>query len=131
MNKPETGKNELDVTQERRIPSPQDERISIPYALFESARLGALLPGIVHNLSTPLSGIIGGIQLLETRSLNIAEAIEKLDESINPQWREILEQLKRNQKNIGLISRNAESLTGLLRNLVTRISRSSIKNPDI
>ena len=131
MSKLEVTNNELDGTKEQRIPSSHDEKVSASHALYESARLGELLPGIIHNLSTPLSGVIGGIQLLETRSLSIAEAIEKLDESTNPQWREVVEQLKRNQKNIELISRNAESLTGLLRNIVTRINRSSLKTPDI
>lgn len=102
-----------------------------PSKYYESARLGSLVPGIIHNLSTPLSGVVGGIQLLEMRSLSIIESIEKLEKSSDAQWQEILNHLARNQKNIGLVSRNARNLSDLLQILVERTSRFSIKSPDI
>jgi len=97
----------------------------------ELARVGALLPGIVHNLSTPLSGVLGGIQMLEMRALNIAESIEKPDRPTAAQWKELVSHLARNQKTIELVSRNAQNLAVLLQNLANRIAYFSIKTPDI
>lgn len=131
MVKVKVRKNHPNVASEpQRIPV-QDREPSASFAICEKVRLGSLVPGIIHNLSTPLSGVIGGIQLLEMRSVNIAEAVEKLDSSEDPQWKEVLDQLKRTQKSIRLISRNADSLSNLIQNLVARINRFSIKNADI
>ena len=102
-----------------------------PCEYFEAAKLGELVPGIIHDLSTPLSGVLGGVQLLEMRSLNIAEAMEKLDDLSDNTKRELLEHLERNQKSIELISRNAQNLSNLIQNLSTRMTRFSTKIPDI
>ncbi|MFH1011740.1 MAG: hypothetical protein V1784_10975 [bacterium] len=99
--------------------------------LFELVRLGTLVRGIMHNLSTPLSGVIGGIQLLEMRASAITEGIEKLKKPSEGSWQEIRSHLERNQKNIELISRNARNLADLLQNFVERMNRFSISAPDI
>jgi hypothetical protein len=131
MVKVKVRKNHPDVASEPRHVPTQDREPSASFAICEKVRLGTLVPGIIHNLSTPLSGVIGGIQLLEMRAVNIAEAVEKLDDSSHPQWKEVLDQLKRTQKSIRLISRNADSLSNLIQNLVARINRFSVKNADI
>ncbi|MBU1707490.1 hypothetical protein KKB28_06205 [bacterium] len=107
------------------------EKGTEPCDYFETAKLGELVPGIIHNLSTPLSGVLGGVQLLEMRSLNIAEALEKLGNIPDSSQQEIQKHLERNQKSIDLISRNAQNLSNLIQNLSTRMSRFSIKTPDI
>lgn len=131
MTKLEVRRNQQGVAEEQRFSPRSEKETSAPAEQFESARWGTLVPGIIHNLSTPLSGVIGGIQLLETRSLSIAEGIEKLGESASSQWQEILGQLKRSQKNIELISRNAQGLSELLKNLAARMSHFSLKTADI
>ncbi len=131
MVKVKVRKNHPNVASEPQHIPVKDREPSASFAICEKVRLGSLVPGIIHNLSTPLSGVIGGIQLLEMRAVNIAEAVEKLDESEDPQWKEVLDQLKRTQKSIRLISRNADSLSNLIQNLVARINRFSVKNADI
>jgi signal transduction histidine kinase len=97
----------------------------------ELARVGALLPGIVHNLSTPLSGVLGGIQMLEMRALNIAESIEKGKKPTGAQWKELVNHLDRNQKTVELVARNAQNLSTLMQNLANRIALGSVKTSDI
>jgi signal transduction histidine kinase len=115
-----------------RLPLPSaGEKGMEPCEYFEAAKLGELLLGIIHNLSTPLSGVLGGVQLLEMRSLSIAEALEKLDDLSDNTKRQLLDHLECNQKSIELISRNAQNLSTLVQNLSTRMTRFSIKTPDI
>ena len=107
------------------------EKRTEPCDYYEAAKLGELVPGIIHNLSTPLSGVLGGVQLLEMRSLSIAETLEKLDDHSDDIKQELSEHLKRHQKSVDLISRNTQNLSNLLQNLSTRLTRFSIKTPDI
>ncbi len=102
-----------------------------PCEYFEAAKLGELVPGIIHDLSTPLSGVLGGVQLLEMRSLSIAEVLEKFNDLSDNTKRELLDHLERNQKSVELISRNAQNLSNLVQNLSTRMTRFSVKAPDI
>ncbi len=129
MNPALTRKDDLrDVETQQSSSSVQE---NADFECFELVRVGALLPGIVHNLSTPLSGVLGGIQMLEMRALNIAESLEKPDRPTEAQWKELVSHLARNQKTIELVSRNAQNLSVLLQNLANRIAYFSIKTSDI
>lgn len=129
MNPVVTRKDKLSDVDAQQSPLSAQENAD--FERFELARVGALLPGIVHNLSTPLSGVLGGIQMLEMRSLNIAESIEKPNRPTEAQWKELVSHLARNQKTIELASRNAQNLAVLLQDVANRIAHFSMKAPDI
>ncbi|MBM3325188.1 MAG: hypothetical protein FJY66_05925 [Calditrichaeota bacterium] len=124
-------KNQNHVVEEQRRCVRTEEEENLGCELFELVRLGTLVRGIMHNLSTPLSGVIGGIQLLEMRAAAITEGIEKLKKPSEGSWQEIQSHHERNQKNIELISRNARNLADLLQNFVERMNRFTLKAPDI
>jgi len=129
MNPVVTRKDKLSDVDAQQSPLSAQENAD--FERFELARVGAILPGIVHNLSTPLSGVLGGIQMLEMRSLNIAESIEKPNRPTEAQWKELVNHLARNQKTINLVSRNAQNLAVLLQDVANRIAHFSMKAPDI
>ncbi len=123
--------NRSTMIEEQESSSVLEEEDSLECELIELVRLGTLVRGIIHNLSTPLSGVIGGIQLLEMRVAAVQEGIEKLKDPSKTPWQELLGHLERNKKNLDLVSRNARNLAELVRNFVERINRFSIKVPDI
>jgi hypothetical protein len=123
--------NRSAVIEEQESSSVIEEEDALEYELFELVRLGTLVRGIIHNLSTPLSGVVGGIQLLEMRIAAVQDGIEKLKDPSKTSWQELLGHLERNKKNLDLVSRNARNLAELVQNFVERINRFSVKVPDI
>jgi hypothetical protein len=89
--------------------------------------IGSLLPGILHNLATPLSGVIGATQLMEMRNADQDKIVERL-ESANKQAAEELETLlKKNKTNLDIIGRNATQLIDLVQIMVQRFQRASVQ----
>lgn len=97
---------------------------------LDLAFLGSLLPGIVHNFATPLSGVLGATQLLEKRSATIEELVQEHERLGEAERGELLKQFDRNRTNVEILSRNAKHLADLLQVIVQRISRGSNQNRD-
>ena len=92
---------------------------------LDLAFLGSLLPGIIHNWATPLSGVIGATQLLERRGSAIKDLLENYDSLSRAERDELQKQLERNRTNVEILSRNAQHLADLLQVLVQRITRGN------
>jgi signal transduction histidine kinase len=92
---------------------------------LELAFLGSLVPGIVHNLATPLSGVLGATQLLEKRTETISDMLTDGQDFGETERSELLKQLDRNRANVDILARNARHLADILRGLVQRINRGS------
>jgi signal transduction histidine kinase len=99
--------------------------------ILEQSIYGDFILGIIHNLSTPLSGILGGAQLLEMRMKNWSELIKVLPES-NP---EIMDKIKKdhekNMANVELIIRNARNLSELISNMVQAQNKSAVEEIEV
>lgn len=91
--------------------------------------LGSLLPGIVHNLATPLSGVIGATQLLEMRIAEQERLIHELERVSPTQADALLKQHAKNCSNLDIMSRNARQLTELLQIIIRRFHRGSQETP--
>jgi signal transduction histidine kinase len=99
--------------------SPQSEEL----ATVEMAFLGSLLPGIIHNMATPLSGVLGATQLLEHRAEQIRQLMAS-GQNVESEQRDLLAQLERNKTNVEILSRNAQHLADILHTLVQRINHA-------
>jgi len=105
-----------------------DERLS---RVLEQAIYGDFILGIIHNLSTPLSGILGGAQLLEMRMKSWTQMVGGLttDDS------EILEKIRKDHEkivgNVELIIRNARNLSELISNMVQAQNKSAVEEVEV
>jgi signal transduction histidine kinase len=95
------------------------------FQALDLAFLGSLLPGIIHNLATPLSGVLGATQLLEKRASTIEELVAQLESLAEAERAELAKQFDRNRTNVDILARNAKHLADLLQVLVQRINRGS------
>jgi signal transduction histidine kinase len=93
------------------------------FQILDLAFLGSLVPGIIHNLATPLSGVIGATQLLEKRASGIEEMLRDLEALGQAEREELAKQWDRNRANVDILSRNAQHLAEVLQQLVQRINR--------
>jgi signal transduction histidine kinase len=100
------------------------------FQALDLAFLGSLLPGIIHNLATPLSGVLGATQLLEKRASTIEELVEQLESLAEAERAELVKQFDRNRTNVDILARNAKHLADLLQVLVQRINRGSCNAPE-
>jgi hypothetical protein len=94
------------------------------------AFLGSLLPGIIHNLSTPLSGVLGATQLLEMRTSSTEELVNHSADLDNALREELNKNFERNRINIDIITRNAKYLSDIIHILVQRINRGTSDRKD-
>jgi signal transduction histidine kinase len=92
---------------------------------LELSFLGSLVPGIIHNMATPLSGVLGATQLLEKRGAAISEIVSDTQGMGEAERTELIKQLDRNRANVDILSRNARHLADILHCLVQRINRGS------
>jgi hypothetical protein len=92
---------------------------------LELAFLGSLVPGIIHNMATPLSGVLGATQLLEKRASQIGELLADINRLGEVEQAELLKHLDRNRTNVDILARNAKHLADILQCLVQRITRGS------
>lgn len=90
---------------------------------LELAFLGSLLPGIVHNLATPLSGVIGATQLLEMRVGEQQRLLNDLERGTSQSAEALLVQHQKSCSNLDIMSRNARHLTELLQVIIRRFHR--------
>jgi len=95
------------------------------FQLFDMAFLGSLVPGIVHNLATPMSGVLGATQLLENRIAALMDLVKNLRELDDARRDELLNLSDRNRASVDILARNARHLADLLQVLVQRLTRSS------
>ena len=102
-----------------RESSPRD------FQALDLAFLGSLLPGIIHNWATPLSGVIGATQLLEKRASVIEDLLKDFEQLSGAERDELRKQLDRNRTNVDILRRNAQHLADQLQILVYRITRGS------
>ena len=105
-----------------------DERLS---RVLEQSIYGDFILGIIHNLSTPLSGILGGAQLLEMRLKNWMDTITNLPTQDSDALEKILADHKKNIGNVELIIRNARSLSELISNMVQTHNKSVIEDTEV
>ncbi len=92
---------------------------------LELAFLGSLLPGIVHNLATPLSGVIGATQLLEMRVGEQERLLNELERGASQSAEALKVQHQKSCSNLDIMSRNARHLTELLQVIIRRFHRCS------
>jgi hypothetical protein len=92
---------------------------------LDLAFLGSLLPGIIHNLATPLSGVLGATQLLEKRASALEELVAQQQGLSGTDRAELAKQFDRNRTNVDILARNAKHLADVLQILVHRINRST------
>ena len=105
-----------------------EERLS---RVLEQAIYGDFILGIIHNLSTPLSGILGGAQLLEMR-LNNWIALIQGETSAQPEVQEKIQtDHQKNISNVELIIRNAKNLSELIANMVQTHNKSVIEDQEV
>jgi signal transduction histidine kinase len=95
------------------------------FQALDLAFMGSLLPGIIHNLATPLSGVLGAAQLLEKRASSFEELVGQLETLAEAERDELVKQFDRNRTNVDILARNAKHLADLLQVLVQRINRGS------
>jgi hypothetical protein len=100
------------------------------YQILDMAFIGSMLPGIIHNLSTPLSGVMGATQLLEMRASSLEEMLAQVDELDTSVREELQKQFDRSRMNVDIIARNAKVLSDILHVLVQRISRGGLSRSD-
>ena len=113
------------------VQTPTTSQSSHDFQALDLAFLGSLLPGIIHNWATPLSGVIGATQLLEKRASTIEELLGNFDQLTDAERGELQKQLDRNRTNVEILSRNAQHLADLLQILVYRITRGSSTARDL
>jgi len=89
------------------------------------AFLGSLVPGIIHNLATPLSGVLGATQLLEKRVSSITDLLRDLDRLDETERNELIKQFDRNRTNVDILAKNARHLADILQVIVQRINRGN------
>ena len=106
-------------------PTARQRMLPQEFQALDLAFLGSLLPGIIHNLATPLSGVLGATQLLEKRASTIEDMFEQLESLSDAERGELDKQFERNRTNVDILSRNAKHLADLLQVLVQRINRGS------
>ena len=110
--------------------NPPGRMLPQEFQALDLAFLGSLLPGIIHNLATPLSGVLGATQLLEKRASTIEDMFEQLESLSAAERGELDKQFERNRTNVDILSRNAKHLADLLQVLVQRINRCSGCTPE-
>jgi hypothetical protein len=99
---------------------------SDPYfQTLDLAFIGSMVPGIIHNLATPLSGVLGATQLLEKRTASFEEVLNKSESLDESDQLALQEQLERHRTNVEILARNAQHLADILQVLVQRINRGS------
>ncbi|MCC6476504.1 hypothetical protein IT157_05550 [bacterium] len=101
------------------------------YETLEMSFLGSMLPGIVHNLATPLSGVIGATQLLEMRVGEQEKLIAELETASSRNADALRVQINKNKSNLDIMSRNARQLTELLQTIIRRFHRSANDLPQL
>lgn len=112
-----------DFLQEMQADSPQ--KTPVDFDALELEFLGSLLPGIVHNLATPLSGVIGATQLLEMRVGEQERLISEIERGASQSTEALKVQHQKSTSNIDIMSRNARHLTELLQVIIRRFHRCS------
>jgi signal transduction histidine kinase len=100
------------------------------YQILDLAYIGSMLPGIIHNLSTPLSGVMGATQLLEMRSTSLEDMLKEINELDESARQELQKQFDRSRMNVDIIARNAKVLSDILHVLVQRVSRGGLSRSD-
>ncbi|MBU0690539.1 hypothetical protein KKH18_01880 [bacterium] len=93
----------------------------------ELSFIGALLPGILHNLATPLSGVIGATQLMEMRNADQDKLLERLESANSQAAKELITLFEKNKTNLEIIGRNAIQLIDLLQVMVQRFQRCGVQ----
>jgi len=84
-----------------------------------------MVPGIIHNFATPLSGVLGATQLLEKRAAAMEELLRASEQMDAARRGELLDQAERSRTNVEILARNAQHLVGMLQVLVQRINRGA------
>ena len=107
--------------------SQQSGSESSEFQSLELSFVGSMLPGILHNIATPLSGVIGATQLMEMRNADQDKLLERLDSANKQAAEELIALLQKNKTNLDIIERNATQLIDLVHVLVQRFQRSSVR----
>jgi len=95
------------------------------FEALEREFLGSMLPGIVHNMATPLSGVIGATQLLEMRVGEQDRLLAELERGVSQSAEALRAQHLKSRTNLDIMSRNARHLTELLQIIIRRFHRAS------
>ena len=95
------------------------------FEALEREFLGSMLPGIVHNLATPLSGVIGATQLLEMRVGEQDRLLGELERGVSQSAEALRTQHHKSRSNLDIMSRNARHLTELLQVIIRRFHRAA------
>jgi hypothetical protein len=99
--------------------------------VLEQSIYGDFILGIIHNLSTPLSGILGGAQLLEMRLKNWMNLFQNLSSSDKETLEKIIKEHEKNIGNVELVIRNARNLSELISNMVQVHNKTVIEEAEV
>ena len=105
-----------------------DDRLS---RVVEQAIYGDFILGIIHNLSTPLSGILGGAQLMEMRLKNWMNLFQNLSIPDSEAFEKIIKEHEKNIGNVELVIRNARNLSELISNMVQVHNKTVIEETEV
>jgi hypothetical protein len=97
---------------------------------IDLAFLGSLVPGIIHNMATPLSGVLGATQLLEKRVSSLESLLKDANFLQESSHVDLAQQLERNRTNVEILAKNAKHLADILQVIVHRINRGSVSTPE-
>jgi signal transduction histidine kinase len=95
------------------------------FQTLDMAFLGSLVPGLIHNMATPLSGVLGATQLLERRASSLEELLRANDHLNEAERAELDKQFERTRTNVDILARNAKHLADILQIIVQRITRGN------
>ncbi len=94
--------------------------------LFVADLMGRIIPGTIHNLANPIGGIMGRVQLMQTR---IAKSFEKI-ESLYPElYREIA--LDKIRKDVAILAGESATLLSIFKNFDGKILALSARGQEM
>lgn len=129
MNRPKNAMNPPAQPPGKQVPMNSSASYTSAYhqelQALDLAFLGSLVPGIIHNFATPLSGVLGAIQLMEKRLANIEQILQNLRSLENSGSDELNVQWEKHRSNVDILARNAKHLADMMQIIVRRISRSN------
>ncbi|MBW6486307.1 MAG: hypothetical protein K0B01_09185 [Syntrophobacterales bacterium] len=94
--------------------------------LFVEDIMGKIIPGAIHNLSNPLGGIIGRVQLMQARTSKSFEAIEVQHPEL---YKELA--LDKIKKDVSILAGESEMMLSIFRNFEGKILALSARGREM
>jgi|GEM_PF-886155 len=108
-----------DVTETKRLEQKQHEMEIELMEQHKLSSIGTMIQGIAHNMNSPLTGILGRIQLLERRLKKQKERLTSLSRELYlKEIDEILEEYEKALLDITSTNENVDKLAGMIKNMM-------------